>query len=102
WEQILLGAGYLLANHSEINRCYVREEDRDLLPLLLPPVNTGDDYVAHRHVKVLRQMAERLARGEDFGPNTLRAALWLHRAAARSPRLASAFRTVLRAAGRAA
>jgi FkbM family methyltransferase len=99
WEHILLDAAYLLANHTEINRCYVREEDRDLLPSLLQPVNTGDDYVAHRHVLVLRQMAERLARGEDFGPHTLRVALWLHRAAARHPRLASAVRTILRAAG---
>jgi FkbM family methyltransferase len=45
WEHILLDAGYLFAAFDGLNRFYVREEDKNLLPALATPVNVTDDYI---------------------------------------------------------
>lgn len=44
WEPILLNAGYLFSFFDGLNRFYLREEDRELLPLLSAPANCFDDY----------------------------------------------------------
>lgn len=50
WEPLLLTAGYLFALFDGLNRFYVREEDRELLPVLSVPANVFDDFIpAHRH-----------------------------------------------------
>lgn len=51
WEPILLDAGYIFGNFDGLNRYYVREEDRHLLPALSTPVNVTDDYVSYKHFK---------------------------------------------------
>ncbi|MFN2607038.1 MAG: FkbM family methyltransferase [Acidimicrobiales bacterium] len=56
WEPILLDAGYLFAAFDGLNRYYVREEDRQLLPALATPVNVTDDYVSYKHFKPLADL----------------------------------------------
>ena len=99
WEPLLLGADYLPALRTELNRCYVRAEDRHLLGRLSEPLGRGDDFVRHRHARLVRDLNDWLARGEDFGPKALKVACRLHRAAVRHPRLASVCRSLLGLAG---
>jgi FkbM family methyltransferase len=98
WEPFLLEAGYLLAHRSRMNRFYVRVEDGHLAEVFREPLGPADDFVWHRHARVLAAMTERFDRGEDFGPAALRVALWLRREATRHPVLASACRKVLQSA----
>jgi FkbM family methyltransferase len=95
WEPLILGAGYLLARRTRMNRYYVRAEDEHLASLLWAPLGPDDDFVRHRHARMLASMTERFDSGEDFGPAALRISLWLRRQAARHPGLASACRKVM-------
>jgi FkbM family methyltransferase len=103
WEPILLAHGYLLAVATEINRYYVREEDRSLLPLLLAPLGPQDSFLLAGELaapEVMRGPADQAhgeaeaaqSRGEAAGPDMLR----LRRIAARHPRLASIGKALLR------
>jgi FkbM family methyltransferase len=105
WEPILLGHGYLHALATEINRYYVREEDRSLLPRLLAPLGPQDSFILAAELDTLEIMRGRAdtargeagaaqSYGEAVGPNTLR----LRRMAARHPRLAAVGKAVLRLA----
>jgi FkbM family methyltransferase len=89
WEPLLLGADYLPAARTAITRFYVRSEDRSLLPAFQEPVGPHDDFVTYTQVRVIREFHERTSHQASFGPATLGLACWLHREAARRPRLRS-------------
>ena len=99
WEHLLLDAGYLHALQSRLNRFYVRVEDEHLAELLQAPLGPADDYVRHRHAQLLAELTERFDSGEDFGPATLKVALWLRRQATRHTHLAAVYRQVRRLVG---
>ena len=99
WEHLLLDSGYLLARQSRMNRFYTRVEDGHLADRLQAPLGPQDDYARHRHAQLLATMTERFESGEDFGPATLKVALWLRRQATRHTRLAAVSRKILRAIG---
>jgi FkbM family methyltransferase len=105
WEPILLGHGYLHAVTTEINRYYVRDEDRSLLPRFLAPLGRQDSFILAGELHALGIMrgpageAHGEARaaqshGQAVGPNMLR----LQRMAARHPRLAAVGKALLRLA----
>lgn len=48
WEPLLVNAGYLFALFDGLNRFYVREEDRELLPILSAPPNVFDNYIPNK------------------------------------------------------
>jgi FkbM family methyltransferase len=98
WEPILLGADYLPAACTAINRFYVRSEDRSLVPAFREPVSPRDDFVTYKQVRMIRDLNERTPLRADFGPGTLSLACWLHREAARYPRLRSAYKRLVRRA----
>jgi FkbM family methyltransferase len=96
WEHLMLGADYLPAACTEINRFYVRSEDRSLLPSFREPVGPRDDFVTYAQVRTIREFHERTSHQAEFGPATLGLACWLHRKAARHPRLRSACKRLTR------
>ncbi len=53
WEPLLLGRGYLHAVTTEINRYYVREEDRSLLPQFLRPLGPQDSFILEGELNAL-------------------------------------------------
>ena len=61
WEGLLLDAGYLFALFDGINRFYVREEDRDWMPLLSYPANPLDGATRAREYE-LASKAKRYGR----------------------------------------
>ena len=61
WESLLIEANYLFAFFDGLNRYYVREEDRELIPVLGVPANVFDDfepYEFHQPIQELRQALE--------------------------------------------
>lgn len=64
WEDLLLGAGYLFTLFDGINRFYVREEDKDWVPLLSYPANPLDGAIRAREYELAREAVRygRLAR----------------------------------------
>jgi FkbM family methyltransferase len=58
WEPILTRNGFLPAHWDGLNRFYVREEDRDLLPLFASPVSVLDDFVAYESLRLWEQIAQ--------------------------------------------
>jgi FkbM family methyltransferase len=47
WEPLLLACGYVLATFDGLNRFYVTEERRELVPVLDYPITVLDRYVLH-------------------------------------------------------
>jgi FkbM family methyltransferase len=94
WEPILLGHGYHHAVTTEINRYYVRDEDRSLLPQLRAPLGPQDSFITAAELD-----AQWAIQSEPLGPNALRTARRLHRLAARHPRLAVLGKALVRLAG---
>jgi FkbM family methyltransferase len=60
WEGDVLAAGYRFTLFDGINRFYVRDEDRDLIPVLSAPANVLDDFLPYQTV-VWREQAEQSA-----------------------------------------
>ena len=60
WEHLLLDRDYLFAHFDGVNRYYVRAEDRQLLPALLPPVSCLDQAVRFEDAERVRQAEARL------------------------------------------
>ena len=65
WEHFLLESGYQFACHDGLNRFYVRDEDRDLLPRLATPVNVLDDFVPDEHDQLVRDLRWTLGNVEE-------------------------------------
>jgi FkbM family methyltransferase len=61
WESLLLDSGYLFTMFDGINRFYVRQEDRDWVPLLSYPANPLDGAIRAREYE-LALKAERYGR----------------------------------------
>lgn len=98
WEPILLAAGYGLAAHDGVNRYYLRDEDRDLLPRLATPANVTDEFVPYEYLREIESLRARLAEVGELGPTSLAVARRLQRLADRFPRVASALKGVVRRA----
>ena len=60
WEHLMLAARYEFAAFDGINRYYVREEDRDLIPALADPVSVADDFVPFAHHLALAEAGARV------------------------------------------
>jgi FkbM family methyltransferase len=65
WEPLLLEAHYLFATFDGINRYYIREEDRSLLPKLRAPVNITDDFVTYEHHGLVNDLRSKLQEAES-------------------------------------
>lgn len=52
WEPILLAHGYLFAAFNGVNRFYLRDDLRDMLPRLAVPVSALDDFVRSEVVEL--------------------------------------------------
>ncbi len=98
WEPILLDAGYGLATLDGVNRYYLRDEDRGLLPRLATPANVTDEFVPHEYLRQIEELRERLASVGELGPTTLALARRLQRLANRFPRVAAAVKSIRRRA----
>ena len=110
WEPALLASGYLFAIFDGVNRLFVREEDRHLIPRARVPVNAGDRFLIHgycRRIAELEESQQRLpppgrragAGAEAYqgiGPTALRVARHLTRAARRHPRASSMMKRLVR------
>ena len=88
----LARAGYLPAAFDGINRFFVRDEDRGLIPALEAPVSALDDAIPYTHLRLIEERA-------DLGPATVALARRLKRLAGASPRLAAVARRWLTRAG---
>ena len=95
WEPLLLGHGYHLAVTTEINRYYIRDEDRSLLPQFRALLGPQDSFILAGELDDLQSVVW----GEALAPNALRTAQRLHRLAARHPRLAAVGKALMRLAG---
>lgn len=62
WEPFLLSKGYIFALFDGLNRFYVREESRTLLPKLAIPANCLDGYITLREWKIERELAATIKR----------------------------------------
>lgn len=63
WEHLLLEQGYLFGHFDGLNRYYVAEEQKHLLPKLAVPVNVFDEYLSIHLVRAwerLEQAAQQL------------------------------------------
>jgi FkbM family methyltransferase len=56
WEGSLLANGYHFALFEGVNRFYVRDEDRHLLPKFATMANFADDFHPYRYMKVIHQL----------------------------------------------
>jgi FkbM family methyltransferase len=94
WEPLMLGHGYHHAVTTQINRYYIRDEDRSLLPQLRAPLGPQDSFITAAELD-----AQWAIQGEPLGANALRTAQRLHRLAARHPKLAVLGKALIRLAG---
>ena len=119
WEHILLSSDYLFALFDGLNRFYVRAEDSQLLQLLKVPVNLFDDFEPYEYLRPIQELRQALeatqarleavdtqletaraclAHFEELGPIAIGVARRIRRISARSPRLASLAKRVIRQA----
>lgn len=89
---LLAEAAYEFAAFDGINRYFVREEDRALIPALAAPVSALDDVIPYTYLRLIEAQ-------NDLGPAALALARRARRLADRFPRLASVARRLLRPAG---
>jgi FkbM family methyltransferase len=73
WEPLLVDAGYLAAGFDGINRYYVREEDRDFVPLVSRPVSVRDGFEPYEYVEEIERLRRELT--DLAGPTLARQAL---------------------------
>jgi FkbM family methyltransferase len=107
WEPRLVGAGYLFAFFDGVNRFFVREEDRGLIPELSVPANPGDRFLIHGYLARIAELEHRqiaqeaesrrlLEPYQDLGPLSLGIARRINRMSRRYPRTAAVVRSILR------
>lgn len=58
WEPLILSQGYIFALFDGLNRFYVREESRDILPKLAVPANCLDGFITARELMIRRDLEE--------------------------------------------
>lgn len=96
WEPMLLGSGYLFAFFDGVNRFFVREEDRGLLPALGVPVNSSDAFVIDAYLEKILNLQHQLEPYRNLSPLALGVARRLQRMSARYPRASTIFKRVTR------
>lgn len=96
WEPLLLKARYHFAIFDGVNRFYVRDEDRHLLPILGVPANNSDAFLIYGYLKRINELESRVAEYERLGPTALGLARRLHHASKLHPHLGSVVRPFLR------
>jgi FkbM family methyltransferase len=62
WEEKLINKGYLFAMFDGLNRFYVREESRELLPKLIVPANCLDGFITQREAILTRELDQTVAK----------------------------------------
>lgn len=88
---LLTASGYEQAAFDGINRYFVRDEDRALIPALAAPVSALDDVIPYTYLRLIEAQS-------DLSPAVLTLARRVRRLAVRFPRLASVARRLLRPA----
>jgi FkbM family methyltransferase len=58
WEPRLLSRGYVFALFDGLNRFYVREESRELLPKLAVPANCLDGFITYREMMMRHELED--------------------------------------------
>ena len=96
WEPLLLSAGYAFALFDGVNRFYVREEDRRLLPAFAAPANASDQFLIYGYLKRIAELERQLAPFRELGPRALALAHWARRMSLKHPRLSAAVKPLLR------
>ena len=94
WEPVLMRHGYHIAITTEINRYYVREEDRSLISHFREPLGPRDSFVLAAEIQ-----DHGVQWGESLPPNAMRTTLRLHELAIRHPRLAAVGKSLARLGG---
>lgn len=94
WGPTLVAAGYAFVLFDGVNRLYVRDEDRHLIPTLSVPVNVSDRFLIHGYIRRINELERRVVELErspdpDLTPMALRVARRLGRASRRYPRVSS-------------
>jgi FkbM family methyltransferase len=95
WEPQLLDAGYVFAFFDGVNRFYVREEDRALLPVIGVPANVSDAFLIHGYLRRIAELERQLDDVAAIGPAALGLAWRCHRASESHPKVASVLRRLL-------
>ena len=61
WDAWFLAKGYHFAYFDAINRFYVRDEDKALIPILAVPFNWCDRAMSYEHVRIVQQLQRQVA-----------------------------------------
>ncbi len=96
WEPTLLAANYIFAIFDGVNRLYVREEDRQLIPRVTVPVNVSDCFLIYGYARRINELQESLNGFKDVGPTAIRIAHQLGRASRKYPRASSLAKKIVR------
>ena len=96
WEPALLGVDYHFAFFDGINRFYVREEDRHLIPSLSFPANPNDNFWIHGYLRRINDLEQSLTQYRDLTPMALRFARRLGQASRKHPRASSIVKKIVR------
>jgi FkbM family methyltransferase len=64
WEPGLLASGYHFGLFDGINKFYVRDEDRRLLPKLAMMANFQDNFIPYAYHKVIQQLERQIEEGQ--------------------------------------
>ncbi len=89
WEELLLDARYVFATFDGLNRYYVREEDRDVIPKLTVPPNVFDDFVPWEYQSQIDRLKAEIRALKAERPvvgAAVEAAKWLQKQAKRLER----------------
>ena len=70
WEPLVVAAGYSLATFDGLNRYYVRDEDRDLVPVFQVPANVYDQYTPFEWLARVEERDRLLAERQAWGEKT--------------------------------
>ena len=71
WQPLLEAADYHFALFDGVNRIFMRDEDKELLPLLSVPVNVVDQFGIHHYLTKIEDLEIRLGNAKDLGHNSL-------------------------------
>ena len=96
WEPSFLAQGYHFALFDGINRLYVRDEDRHLIPKVSVQVNATDNFWIYGYLRRINELQRSLDDYRDLTPNAVRLARRLGQASKRHPRASSLVKRIVR------
>lgn len=76
WEHLLLDQGYHFGYFDGLNRYYVAEEQKHLLPVLAVPVNVFDEYLNIHLVRAWQQLESAQQHGQQADQRIQTLAAW--------------------------